>query len=46
MSSPDGETTGTELVGFSSEEEVARVVGWCAAEAPDAMNGSDVEVFG
>lgn len=27
MSSPDGETTGTELVGFSSEEEVARVVG-------------------
>jgi NAD(P)-dependent dehydrogenase (short-subunit alcohol dehydrogenase family) len=26
--------------------EVARVVGWCAAEAPDAMNGSDVEVFG
>lgn len=27
-------------------EEVARVVGWCAAEAPDAMNGSDVEVFG
>ena len=27
-------------------EEVARVVGWCAAEAPDAMNGGDVEVFG
>ncbi len=27
-------------------DEVARVVGWCAAEAPDAMNGSDVEVFG
>lgn len=27
-------------------EDVARVVGWCAAEAPDAMNGSDVEVFG
>jgi 3-oxoacyl-[acyl-carrier protein] reductase len=27
-------------------EEVARVVAWCAAEAPDAMNGSDVEVFG
>jgi len=27
VSSPDGETTGTELVGFSSEEEVARVVG-------------------
>ena len=26
--------------------EVARVVGWCAAEAPGAMNGSDVEVFG
>ena len=26
--------------------EVARVVGWCAAEAPDAMNGTDVEVFG
>ncbi len=26
--------------------DVARVVGWCAAEAPDAMNGSDVGVFG
>jgi NAD(P)-dependent dehydrogenase (short-subunit alcohol dehydrogenase family) len=29
-----------------SPEEVARVVGFCAAEAPDAMTGSDVEVFG
>lgn len=29
-----------------SAEEVARVVGFCAAEAPDAMTGSDVEVFG
>ena len=27
-------------------DDVARVVGFCAAEAPDAMNGSDVEVFG
>jgi NAD(P)-dependent dehydrogenase (short-subunit alcohol dehydrogenase family) len=27
-------------------DEVARVVGFCAAEAPDAMTGSDVEVFG
>jgi hypothetical protein len=27
-------------------DDVARVVGWCAAEAPDAMSGSDVEVFG
>jgi hypothetical protein len=27
-------------------EDVARVVAWCAAEAPDAMSGSDVEVFG
>jgi len=27
-------------------EDVARVVGWCAAEAPDAMNGGEVEVFG
>ncbi len=27
-------------------EEVARVVAWCAAEAPDAMSGSDVGVFG
>jgi NAD(P)-dependent dehydrogenase (short-subunit alcohol dehydrogenase family) len=27
-------------------EEVARVVCWCAGEAPDAMNGSNVEVFG
>jgi NAD(P)-dependent dehydrogenase (short-subunit alcohol dehydrogenase family) len=29
-----------------SAESVARVVGFCAAEAPDAMTGSDVEVFG
>jgi 3-oxoacyl-[acyl-carrier protein] reductase len=29
-----------------SPAEVARVVGFCAAEAPDAMTGSDVEVFG
>ena len=29
-----------------SPEDVARVVGFCAAEAPDAMTGSDVEVFG
>ncbi len=27
-------------------EEVARVIAWCAAEAPDAMTGSNVEVFG
>jgi NAD(P)-dependent dehydrogenase (short-subunit alcohol dehydrogenase family) len=27
-------------------EEVARVVCWCAGEAPDAMNGANVEVFG
>jgi len=27
-------------------EDVARVVAFCAAEAPDAMSGSDVEVFG
>ncbi|MEI7705781.1 MAG: SDR family oxidoreductase [Deltaproteobacteria bacterium] len=27
-------------------DDVARVVGWLAAEAPDAMNGSDVGVFG
>ncbi|HET8733579.1 MAG TPA: SDR family oxidoreductase [Anaeromyxobacteraceae bacterium] len=26
--------------------DVARVVGWLAAEAPDAMSGSDVGVFG
>jgi len=29
-----------------SPDDVARVVGFCAAEAPDAMTGSDVEVFG
>jgi len=29
-----------------SPEDVARVVGFCASEAPDAMTGSDVEVFG
>lgn len=27
-------------------EDVARVVGWLAAEAPDAMSGTDVGVFG
>ncbi|HEY7723798.1 MAG TPA: SDR family oxidoreductase [Anaeromyxobacteraceae bacterium] len=27
-------------------EEVARVVAWCAGEAPDAMTGANVEVFG
>ena len=26
--------------------DVARVIAWCAAEAPDAMTGSNVEVFG
>lgn len=26
--------------------DVARVIGWLAAEAPDAMTGTDVEVFG
>jgi len=26
--------------------EVARVICWCAGEAPDAMNGADLEVFG
>jgi hypothetical protein len=26
--------------------EVAKVVAWCAAEAPDAMTGANVEVFG
>jgi len=29
-----------------SPEDVARVVGFCAADAPDAMTGSDLEVFG
>jgi 3-oxoacyl-[acyl-carrier protein] reductase len=26
--------------------DVARVIAWCAAEAPDAMTGSNLEVFG
>jgi NAD(P)-dependent dehydrogenase (short-subunit alcohol dehydrogenase family) len=26
--------------------DVARVIAWCASEAPDAMNGSNIEVFG
>jgi NAD(P)-dependent dehydrogenase (short-subunit alcohol dehydrogenase family) len=29
-----------------SPEDVARLVGWLAAEAPDAMSGSDVGIFG
>ncbi len=27
-------------------EDVARVIAWCAGEAPDAMTGSNVEVYG
>jgi hypothetical protein len=27
-------------------EDVARVIAWCAGEAPDAMNGSNLEVYG
>jgi NAD(P)-dependent dehydrogenase (short-subunit alcohol dehydrogenase family) len=27
-------------------EDVARVIAWCAGEAPDAMTGADVEVYG
>jgi NAD(P)-dependent dehydrogenase (short-subunit alcohol dehydrogenase family) len=27
-------------------DEVARVIAWCAGEAPDAMTGANVEVFG
>lgn len=27
-------------------DEVARVITWCAGEAPDAMTGANVEVFG
>jgi NAD(P)-dependent dehydrogenase (short-subunit alcohol dehydrogenase family) len=27
-------------------EEVAKVIAWCASEAPDAMTGANVEVFG
>lgn len=27
-------------------EDVAGVIAWCAAEAPDAMTGADVEVYG
>ncbi len=27
-------------------EEVARVIAWCAGEAPDAVTGADVEVYG
>jgi hypothetical protein len=26
--------------------DVAEVIAWCAGEAPDAMTGADVEVFG
>lgn len=29
-----------------SPEDVARVIAWCAGEAPDAMTGANVEVFG
>jgi NAD(P)-dependent dehydrogenase (short-subunit alcohol dehydrogenase family) len=29
-----------------SPEDVARVIAWCAAEAPAAMTGANLEVFG
>ncbi len=29
-----------------SPEDVAGVIAWCAGEAPDAMTGADVEVYG
>ncbi len=29
-----------------SPADVARVIAWCAGEAPDAMNGANMEVFG
>ncbi len=36
----------TPFTARMSPEDVARVVAWCAAEAPDAMTGSNVEVHG
>jgi hypothetical protein len=27
-------------------EDVARVIAWCAGEAPAAMTGANLEVFG
>jgi NAD(P)-dependent dehydrogenase (short-subunit alcohol dehydrogenase family) len=36
----------TPFAPLMKPEDVARVIAWCAGEAPDAMTGADVEVFG
>ncbi len=37
---------GTPYSPDMTAEDVARVIAWCAGEAPDAMTGANVEVFG
>jgi NAD(P)-dependent dehydrogenase (short-subunit alcohol dehydrogenase family) len=37
---------GTPWTPDMTAEDVARVIAWCCGEAPDAMTGSNVEVFG
>jgi len=37
---------GTSFAPAMTSEDVAKVIAWCAAEAPDAMTGANVEVFG
>ncbi len=37
---------GTPFPPLMTAEEVAKVIAWCACEAPDAMTGANVEVFG
>ena len=48
--SPGGVATAmlekTPFPGRVRPEDVAGVIAWCAGEAPDAMTGADVEVFG
>lgn len=48
--SPGGVATGmlekTPFAAGMRPEDVAGVIAWCAGEAPDAMTGADVEVFG
>jgi NAD(P)-dependent dehydrogenase (short-subunit alcohol dehydrogenase family) len=41
-----GMLEGTPWAAQMTADDVARVVAWCCGEAPDAMTGSNVEVFG
>ena len=37
---------GTSFAPEMTVDDVAKVIVWCCGEAPDAMTGTNVEVFG